>query len=329
MAVIERVLGVAGPRTAGLVIKPHVVALQRPTHMEWTPDGRLLLSEHRGGAVKDVTEPGDARDMTPVAYGLAGPAALLPIGDRILVTEMLGGRVTDIASGGDVSASEPFASGLRLPYNIVGTPDGDATRIIASEDVSLGISQYTDITNGGERADFRPFITGMPGRTHYHAVPVIDYERLGDTPWEDFDFVGSLINGSKCGSWGIVYTRGGSRELFVAASSLGLIARAPSEGGEFLSIVADADRVFAWGLDAMGGMKEHPSNGLVYVSQPLRGCVVAVDPNRQHNYVFDPPVLELPRPGFPSCIRFTPDGETMFVCDAGNGVVWRVEGFAY
>ncbi|MCP9487991.1 MAG: hypothetical protein MSC30_19305 [Gaiellaceae bacterium MAG52_C11] len=135
------------------------------------------------------------------------------------------------------------------------------------------------------------------------------------------------MNGSKCNSWGIVYVLGESSELIVAASSLGLLALAPKDGGDFMSIVADSSNVVAWGLEPMGGMKEHPSNGLVYVSQPQRGYVMAIDPNVQHNYVFDAPVLQLPRPGWPSCIRFADDGETMFVCDAGNGVVWEVRGF--
>ena len=327
MTVIERESTLRARRRAPVRVKLHTVALQRPTHMEWTLDGRLLVSEHRAGAVKDITDGGDARDLAPLAIGLRGPAALLPIDNRILVTEMLAGRVTDVAAGGDFSDAEPFAAGLRLPYNIVGAPSGSGTRIIVSEDASLGIAQYTDITHGGERADFRPFITMIPGRSHYHAVPVIDYEKLGQTAADDFDFIGSLINGTKCTNWGIVYALGENRELLVAASSLGLMAKAPEDGGDFMSIVANPDNVVAWGLDPMGGMKEHPENGLVYVSQPHRGCVLAVDPNIQHNYVFEPPVLELPRPGWPSCIRFSADGETMFVCDAGNGVVWKVEGF--
>lgn len=307
-----------------LRVELHVVGLQRPTHMEWTPDGRLLVSEHRAGAVKDITHGGEATEIATYASGLRGPAALLPIEDRILVTEMLGGRVTDISQGGDVTNREPFASGLRLPYNIVGAPNGDETRIVVSEDASLGILQYTDITNGGSRSDFVPFITTIPARSHYQMKPTIDFDELTtDTPTGEFDF----FMPPKCGSWGIVYAIEDSSDLVVAASSLGLIARVPQDGGDFMSLVADHDRVLAWGLDLMGGMKEHPTDGMIYVSQPHRGCVLAVDPSEPHNYVFDAPVLELPRPGFPSCIRFSPEGDTMFICDAGHGVVWKVEGF--
>ncbi|MCP9487553.1 MAG: hypothetical protein MSC30_17035 [Gaiellaceae bacterium MAG52_C11] len=120
--------------------------------------------------MKDITDGGDARDIPALATGLRGPAALLPIDDRILVTEMLAGRVTDIAAGGDFADAEPFATGLRLPYNIVGLPHPDGVRVLVSEDASLGIAQYTDITEGGERPDYRPFITMIPGRSHYHAV---------------------------------------------------------------------------------------------------------------------------------------------------------------
>ena len=52
---------------------------------------------------------------------------------------------------------------------------------------------------------------------------------------------------------------------------------------------------------------------------------MATDPSKPKNYHFDPPVVQ----GFkyPTCVRFSKDGKTMFVCDQADGVVWKVRDF--
>jgi glucose/arabinose dehydrogenase len=93
--------------------------LMNPSHMEWTKDGRLLVSECTAGNIKDVTEGGDMAHKTPVAYGLKGPSSIRPLDDgRILVAEMWGGSIRDISQNGDVSRIAPFAHSLSGPYSI-------------------------------------------------------------------------------------------------------------------------------------------------------------------------------------------------------------------
>lgn len=309
-----------------LTVEPFAIGLQRPTHMEWTNDGRLLVSEHMTGEVKDITRGGDMRHVEPFAYGLLGPAAIMPVGDRILVANRFAGRIDDIAGGGDVNLRVPFAFGLSLPYNIAVFRTGGRTRILVTEDVNLGLVRYTDISGGGGAADHSVFLSGIPGRPHYQLQRDVDHEKLAASHNFAEDFWRFFVN-QKCGGWSLAAAIDGDTALVMAVSSMGLILRLRIEGGDFIPLLEDTRNIVAWGLSPMGGIKEHRYNGLVYVSQPERGAVMAVDPREPHNYVFDAPVLELPRPGFPSCIRFSPDGEVMYVCDGANGVIWKARNF--
>ena len=73
-------------------------------------------------------------------------------------------------------------------------------------------------------------------------------------------------------------------------------------------------------------MIAHPFDGMLYVTQPLRGEVRAVNPRESRNYRFDPPVVS--GIAMASCVRFSPDGEKMFVCSPQSGAIWQVEGFS-
>ena len=66
-----------------LHIELFAVGLHNPSHMEWTPDGRLLVSDLTAGKVFDITDGGDVTQTAPVAEGLGGPAAIVPVDDRI------------------------------------------------------------------------------------------------------------------------------------------------------------------------------------------------------------------------------------------------------
>lgn len=69
-------------------ISVHAWGLLHPSHMEWTRDQRLLVSEFGRGQVMDVTEGGDYREASAFARGLRFPAGILPTADgRILVAD--------------------------------------------------------------------------------------------------------------------------------------------------------------------------------------------------------------------------------------------------
>lgn len=242
--------------------------------MEWTLDGRLLVSEQQTGMIKDITNGGDARTLPPIAWGLGAPAAIVPLRDgRVLVADMRFGCVWDVARGGDCSETEPFAHGLTIPYNVVARePDGEL-QVLVSEDISIAARQYTDITRGGGPESHRTFITNIPSRTIYQRVREIDVDLLRA---DDGGFADQLVGSQKCGTWGLILARGNG-ELVATASSMGLLVRTPDDGGEFMSFASNPDNIVAWGLEPMGGMKEHPWNGLIYISQPADGTVVAVD----------------------------------------------------
>jgi sugar lactone lactonase YvrE len=56
------------------------------------------------------------------------------------------------------------------------------------------------------------------------------------------------------------------------------------------------------------------------------GTVMAVDPSDPGDYRFDPPVVQ--GLSMPTCVRFSPDGDSMFVCSMPTGSVWRLSDFA-
>ncbi|MFC0301968.1 hypothetical protein ACFFIS_14400 [Virgibacillus soli] len=74
-----------------LSIDIHAYNLRTPTHMEWTTNGRLIVSEHTSGTIKDITEgephkgtivaidpniQKDYRFEIPVIQGLTMPSCL-------------------------------------------------------------------------------------------------------------------------------------------------------------------------------------------------------------------------------------------------------------
>lgn len=308
---LETVEAKRRPRT--IEVEVFATNLHAPSHMEWTLDGRLLVSEHTAGQMKDVTRGGDMRDVKPFASGLQGPASILPLEDgRILVSETWAGRVTDISSGGDISRKKPFASDLIMPYTFAHwRSKGGRERITVSESFGPFNAQNTDITRGGGRADFEPYvqdmpsIPGAPGLTPLFAWP---------DNWEMFAAAECVKN------WTGVY----DDSLIVAVGPLGQILKVPDEGGKYSHLV-ERGCLIAWGLQRMGGMKAHPTDGRIYAVQPECGSVIAIDPSTPQNYRFEPPVVQ--GLNTPTCPRFSPDGETMFVCGSGNGVIWKVTNF--
>lgn len=285
--------------------------LINPSHMEWTPDGRLLVSEHTAGRVKDVTDGGDMRDVEPVAVGLEGPASILPLDDgRILVSETWGGRVRDISRGGDVSKYEPFASDLSMPYSLVRRSGKRGERIFVSESFGPHHAQITMIREGGTREDFKPYIARMPS---IPGAPGLTPLKAWPGRWEEYAAAGCVKN------WEVDSVAG----HFVAVGPLGQILDVTDGGGEYMDLIQE--RIVAWGLGRMGGMFFNERDERLYAVEPDYGSVVAIDPRERTNYRFEPRVVR--GLNFPTCPRFADEGTTLFVCSSGDGAIWRVTDF--
>lgn len=300
------------PRTQ-VKVELFATNLHTPSHMEWTRDGRLLVSEHTAGRIMDITHGGDMRDVKPFAYGLKGPAAILPLEDgRILVSEMYGGRIVDVSVGGDISSVKPFAEGLRAPYGLTKINQ----RIVVVERAGASATQLTQLTDKETSDGYRPYLRNIP------AVPMPGLEGL--VPLEAWpDRFLEIFNA--CDSWITPLQLGGETVLMVNISPLGQLLRVPEGGGEFFDLVAQGHLV-ATGLGWMGGMVQHPHDGQLYVTQPFKGSVIAVDPTGAHDYRFNPPVVQ--GLNMPTCVRFSPDGESMVACSIPTGSIWKITNFA-
>lgn len=296
-----------------LTVELFATNLRTPSHMEWTLDGRLLVSEHTAGQIKDVTSGGDMGAVRPYASGLEGPASILPLSDgRILVSELWGGRVTDIRGGGDVSDRPAFARELTAPYSLTHL----GARIFVVERSGRSTTQITDITAGGGRTGHQPYVTRIP------TVPMPGVEGLaplGSDPYKWMQFT------SACGGWTSRLTVEDKEWVLASSSALGQILRVPHEGGDYLDLV-DRGCLLADGLGWMGGKKQCLRDGRVYVTQPLIGSVTAVEASGSHDYRFRSPVVR--GINMPTCVRFDPTGNSMLVCSMPTGSIWKVTGFA-
>ena len=67
-----------GSRPRRVYVRPFAWNLHAPTHMEWAPDGRLLVVERTTGKVKDITKGGDMEEAKPFAWGLEGLPVCAP-----------------------------------------------------------------------------------------------------------------------------------------------------------------------------------------------------------------------------------------------------------
>jgi hypothetical protein len=306
----------AGSRKRRPVVELFATGLENPTHMEFTPEGRLLVSEHTAGRVKDITDGGDFRDVDPLAYNLEGPSGILPLGDRILVSETWAGRVSDLGVGGDMHGRPSFADELKMPYGLAArTFEDGSTRIFVGEKPAPFYSQITEISQGGGRDDYAPLVTELPSKPGDPGKTPID-------AWPDrYEFYASTA----CGTWAVIWPPEDSTELcFVSGGALGHVVGVPPEGGSYGHLLTE-DHAIAWGLGSISSMKDNRDDGLIYVVRADRGDVMVVDPTEKRNYWFDPPIVQgLNRP---LCVRFGADGETMFACASGDGVVWRVTNF--
>lgn len=290
-------------------IKAEVFAfnLRTPTHMEWTKDGRLLVSEHTAGEVKDITRGGDFKNVKPFAYGLKGPSSILPLQDgRLLVAEAWGDGVSDITNGGDISQKTPLAK-LKEPYSL-STING---RIFVTEERELATLTLSEIIfQNGSVGQTVPIVTRIP------AMPLPGLEGL--SPYKNMQ---KILEGPKCGSWTVALPL--ESRLLVTCSALGQIIQVTTNG-DYIDLVGKGNLI-ASGLNFSGGMINNDKDGLIYITQPLKGTVMAIDPNNYRDYRFDPPVVQ--GLNMPTCVRFSPDGQSMFICSMTTGSVWRITNF--
>lgn len=283
--------------------------LAYPTHMEWTLQERLLVSERNRGRILDITEGGKAENAIVIAENLQGPASILPTEKGLFVAETWGGRVTfiDLKNG----SHKGHANDLRWPYSLTTAQLGGTERIFVSELVAPLFGQLTDITEGGGREKHTPYVTEIP-----YMSPVF-YQEPGA---REYDSRPQVIMGCESAPW---TKRLADGSLILEANFV--IFKVPEGGGRFADILSDEKNAIARGLRFTGGMTQHPVNGLIYAVDPPAGTVFVVDPEKPGDYRHVPPVVQ--GLNWPSCVRFGPDGKEMFVCSFSSGVIYLVRNF--
>lgn len=112
--------------------------------------------------------------------------------------------------------------------------------------------------------------------------------------------------------------------LVLNSSVLGQLLRIPAEGGDYADLLR-SDAVLARGMGQMDGMYQRPGTDQLFVTLPKEGSVIAIDLHAHgKDYRFEPPVVR--GLNHPSCVRFSPSGEEMYVCSFAVGGVWKVTG---
>ena len=291
-------------------VKLHATDLVSPSHMEWTQDGRLLVSEHSAGRIKDITDGGDMINAQEFAFNLKGPAAILPLETgEILVAETWAGKVTDISSGGDMAGVAPYIEGLSNPYSLATRND----RIYVSEHYNgrnSWISDITDKKNVFRKLDNIPARPGASGQVPFEAT----------NEWQKVASSGCII------SWqsSPFSPKNGKIAHFVSVGAMGQVLDIADFSGDYIDAIKERKAV-AWDLGRLGAVKMNEGDGYVYVVEPEHGTVVRFNPEEPKNMRFEPPVVR--GINFPTCLRFSPDWKDMYVCSQGDGVVWKVEDF--
>ncbi len=247
-------------------------------------------------------------NVAPFATGLEGPSSILPLDDgRILVAENWGGRVTDISSGGKIIASSTYVSNMSNPYSLHQTEKNGKIHIYVSEHYNGRDSWISDISNPNNIIKYVNNIPARPG-----SAGLTPSSSFGT--WQKQASAGCVIN------W-----QGGDRKShYISVGGLGQILDVTNAGGDYIDLIKNRQAI-AWDLGRLGAIKEHPKNGLLYAVEPERGDIVAINPKMPKNMRFDPPIVR--GFNFPTCLRFSPNGDIMYVCSQGDGVVWKVSDY--
>lgn len=297
-----------------LKVELHASNLMTPSHMEWTPDGRLLVSETTAGRIKDITKPGNYLDVAPFASGLKGPSSIVPLQDgRIYVCETWANRIVDVSLGGDSSENLPFLDGLQRPYSL--TYLGDHLEVVERESITTNRVLKINPETGSKEV----LIKNIP------AVPMPGLE--GILPLESFpdnwEYEWSMYSG--CAGWKTkIFTEDGQEFNVSSSSALGQIVKDPETETDYMDLVKKGNLI-ASGLDWKGGMIQNPVNKMLYVTQPHKGTILEINPFESKDYRFSAPIIQ--GLNMPTCVRFSPDGNSMYVCSAPTGSIWKFTGF--
>jgi DNA-binding beta-propeller fold protein YncE len=272
-------------------VSPHAYGLLHPSHMEWTTDGRLLVSEFGGGRIIDITEGGDYRNATAQASGLQNPAGICTTfeGDRVVVADTGRSQIIDITEGGEFAGESAMAA-IPGVYGLV-EREGTLHAVYATE-TENGVAVAVGETFTAENIHFGGFPNGS--RDHPSYLPEV----------------------VACPSNWAALAFDQERMLYVH-SGLGAIYDVSNPG-----TFGTETSKFAEGLNRPLGMTFNPTTNLLYVAERGTGSIKPMPQEGGLDMRFVPPVAT----GFrqPSCLRFSPDKTTMYVCDMADNVVWRV-----
>lgn len=271
----------------------HANGLQHPGHMEWTQDGRLLVSEFGRGRIVDITEGGDLRDATPFAYGLEHPAAIITNyeGNKIIAVDTGNNCVVDITSGGDVSKNERVISNIPAPYGMT----------LFKDELYVTYTSYED--NGLMKASNTKSFSLEAAQASSFPVGVSEHPYF-------------LAGSAGCGHWTAAVM---GEKLIFSQTTFGILWDVTNQGKFSL----DTHTRFAWGLNKPVGMIYNEKLNLLFVTESGSGSIKTIPSEGGIDMRFVPPVvvgLKEPR-----CVRFTPDGLTMFACDMASCCIWRIE----
>lgn len=274
-------------------VEPHATGLRLPSHMGITADGRVLAGEFAGGTIRDITDPGDYSNPNKRAFivNMKNPGGIQQMWDgRILAADSGAGKIHDITEGGAASDNNLLFEGVSHPYGVFDFQEEIYTTF--SNNSMAGMAKIKK----GERYNHEDhgFVLGFPV-----VVTLEPYRTLAGCG----------------GSWG---GRGFGGRLLFSHLALGAIFDV-TQGGTFDEL---RDSRYAWGFDQPLGMTTDPLDGHVYVCERGSGVIKRIHPRGGYSRFAEPLIA-----GFKdcSCIRFTQNGETAYVCDRAVGTVYRLE----
>lgn len=263
------------------------------------------------------------------ATGLHAPASIEPLPDgRILISDTWGDQVMDISEGGDVSDEEPFATDLQNPYSLCRVRTKGDYRLYVTENLEGRKNVVTDVTGGGPiSADDRVVdgVKSIPTAPGITPMPSEEWtERYDeDTAWQD------QWHRYASGHCGDDWITSGKSRIFMKVRSMGHVTEITdvdpdSEPTQYKNLVEQGN-VVGQGLGRIGGIKYNEDDGFIYGAETEEGELFRIDPDEPHNHRFTPPLVT--GLSHPSCLRLGPDSETLYACDQGDGVVWKITDF--
>lgn len=270
-------------------IEPFAIGLIHPGHMEFTQDGRLLVSEFGKGQVTEITQGGDFRNAKPFAYNLKHPAGIVTNykGNRILVADTGLQKIIDITEGGDASKCPVIYDGLKGAYGM--TIFKDELYAVYSDDEENGLVKIT----GDKFSKSHIFSGGYPNTTH-------------NLPYFN------TVDGGDCGSWAAVAM--GDRLLYTVAGN-GTIYDV-TEGKSFNKKNGE----FITGLNNPLGSWYVPQFGHIFIAERNSGNIKVIPETGGYAKYYPAILTGLKQP---SCLRFAPDLKAMYVCDFANNAVMK------